>query len=296
MRLRGQYREARDLALKIVNAHPENVAAHALLGDIAAEQDDLAQAAEWYEMAVDLDSEADNERRKLHSIQQRMREREAADTAAQLGLPTSKPKALRFALITAAFIVVVGVGAFLAGDRFQARADSTRSTGLLEESVSLPSPESLETEASPPLATPAPQPTERVAPMTTGPAVPERPRQDRESLARMREQTQGGERVTSAIQDPRYGGVMVTVRANEDENPRLVAAQMAVAALDVFVGAPSATVRVVTNDEIVFVADVMREDLGAARRDDPGVNQPVIDPLALLRNEWTPTTRASATP
>ena len=54
LRNRHQMPEAIEVALGILRKYPNNATAHTLLGDIYAELDDLKQAAEWYEMALDL--------------------------------------------------------------------------------------------------------------------------------------------------------------------------------------------------------------------------------------------------
>jgi hypothetical protein len=53
-RMRGQYTEAVDCCVAVLQAQPSNAAAHSLLGDIYREQDKWEDAVQWYRMAVEL--------------------------------------------------------------------------------------------------------------------------------------------------------------------------------------------------------------------------------------------------
>ncbi len=54
LRMKGQFHQAEQICLGILKRYPHNPTAHFLLGDIHADQGNWEQAANWYELAVDL--------------------------------------------------------------------------------------------------------------------------------------------------------------------------------------------------------------------------------------------------
>ena len=103
------------MCLGILKRFPNNGTAHTLLGDIYAEKGELEQAAEWFEMALDLRPESENDRRKLEAVQRRRFEQDAASAAQQLGIPESKPRAQQYVFVMVLLVVIVGIGSFLLG-------------------------------------------------------------------------------------------------------------------------------------------------------------------------------------
>jgi len=114
LRMRKQYKHAEDECLSILRQYPNNLAANVLLGDIAAERGDMVQAAEWYELALDLDADAPNLQDKLDAVRERKEEEEAATTAQQLGLPVEKPRTWLITAIALTAILIVGLLAYIA--------------------------------------------------------------------------------------------------------------------------------------------------------------------------------------
>ena len=92
LRMRGEYKVAEDICLAILRRHPNSATANTLLGDICADRGDLKQAADWYDMALDITPDSESDRRKLEAMRRRIKEHEAAEAAKHLGLPESKPK------------------------------------------------------------------------------------------------------------------------------------------------------------------------------------------------------------
>ncbi len=118
-RMRGQTKEAIDLCLSILRKAPNNITAHSLLGDIYYDQDDLRQAAEWYELASQLDPTAEREKQLLERIRNRIESSDHLQTLEQLGVQESAPPVRRYLYGGIALIVVVGVLAFFAGNAVQ---------------------------------------------------------------------------------------------------------------------------------------------------------------------------------
>ena len=114
-RIRGNYKQAVDTCLSILRRYPNNGTAHTLLGDIYAENSELDQSIQWYEMALDLRPESENDRRKLGVVSRRKAEHEAASTAKQLGIPDTKPRTQQMVFVSAILVAVVGIGSFFLG-------------------------------------------------------------------------------------------------------------------------------------------------------------------------------------
>jgi tetratricopeptide (TPR) repeat protein len=269
LRIRDQYDEARDLCLQVLKRHPGNLAGHTLLGDLHAEQDRLAEAAEWYELALDIDPSSTANRNKLERVRARLEEHEAANAAHLLGIPTKASHVRLFTVLVAAFVVLVGVGAFLLG---KAR---------VEERVQAPT--RVETVDVGKQATPAPSttvPIEREAPPPPLPPVAD----DAAALKRAQENCEDGSRIVAAAIDPRTREVSLTYEIQAGENPRTLAEKLGVSALAVFPEAPRVIWRAVRDGRLLYLADLRRAvpDPASAPADAPPA------PLA-IENEWSAT-------
>lgn len=71
LRVRGRYEDAEKRCVEVLRSDPNNVHAHSLLGDIYRDQGKLEEAAEWYQMALDLDPNSRADREKLRQVRQR---------------------------------------------------------------------------------------------------------------------------------------------------------------------------------------------------------------------------------
>lgn len=125
LRMRKEYKQAEDVCLSILRRYPNNASANTLLGDICAEKGDLEQAAEWYELALDLIPDSAAEKAKLEDVRARLATKEKAATVETLGIThTSKPPYVTIAAVVVA-LLIVGVGVAVA-----VRGDSTPKTNL----------------------------------------------------------------------------------------------------------------------------------------------------------------------
>lgn len=273
LRMRGDYAAARDACLSILKRFPGDLSAHTLLGDVAAESGDLAQAAQWYEMALDVAPDSQPDRVKLDAVRRRIQEHEAATTAQQLGLPTTKPKALRFAIGTSTFIVLVAVAAFYTGGWSRARSDEPP---VIRDSIELKPGQAEPPRPAPEIKTTEPAPAPPTQAADPGVAA------DRATLDRLRAQCTHGAAIVAATADPRTAAITITVRAVSADGAKQVAAELAISVLRVMPEAPSVTVRVAANDAIVFVADMIQSERATAEPD----GQATADPASLLRAEW----------
>lgn len=239
LRMRGQRKESIDVVLGILRRFPNNVSAHTLLGDIYYEQDDLKQAAEWYEMAVDLNPEGLHEKEMLARIQSRLKEREARQSVQNLGVPQKQTFPLWYIGVMAGLILVIGVGAFAAG---RGAGGSAPAKGAVA-----------------PLVVPATQ--EPAAPN----AIAATPVEDDAAALTALQRGQSGLKLIAAQVDPSSGEITVTAEANPDQPADVVALSLAA---DVFVFRPdtkAATLRLVRDGKLTFVGRITRDQYDEAQ-------------------------------
>ena len=297
-RIHGEYREAADVCRKILRTYPGNLTAHTLMGDIAAEDGQLNEATEWYELALDLEPDRVPERRKLESVRRRLGEQEAAATAEQLGIPTQAPRARLFAISTVAFVALVGVGGFFLNDFVRSR---TAPVSVIRTPITVQSPAPTgsvsgeEANAKNPATG-----TAETTPSAPSPgAAAALPDTDVEVLGGIRARVEGGDQVLAALADPRNGNITITVNA-QGVDPRRVATDLGMAVLDAFPTAMQVTVRVSEAGRLALVADVLREDVRAAREQNNQAGQSgdagTPREQAVLREEWTPQVQPTPAP
>lgn len=254
LRMRGQSKEAIDLCLAILRKAPNNVTAHSLLGDIYYDQDDLRQAAEWYELASQLDPTADREKQLLIRIRQRLEANEHLATLQQIGVEQKAPPVTRYIVGGVVAIIAVGIIAFLAGNA--AKSGPTASKPIVNP-ITLPatSKESIPTNAS--------EIPENVSSTVYN---------DRELLDSIRS-GQRKEFLISAVEIPNTNEIVLSV-LNDDTYPASVNALFA--ASDLFMAKPNcvaATVRVIRNSRVYFSGHITRaaydEAQGLSSQTDP---------------------------
>jgi hypothetical protein len=246
LRMRGNMKEAIECSLGILRRFPNNVTAHTLLGDIYYEQDDLEQAAEWYEMALDLNPEAASERMKLEKVKAKLKAQEQSETVKQLGIEPAKQPNLT-AIVASAVVLLLGVGglAFAIG-----RSSGTGSARTGEPVTIAARGESSDTGNSEGAAPTGSQPVVSVA-------------EDEPILAALRARLMGTS-ILSAHFNPATRNVLVTV-VGEDSDLPAVAASVVSAVLDSRSEVKSVNVRVIQNGAISFVGRSTRTGYELAR-------------------------------
>lgn len=243
LRNRHQLQEAIDVSLGILRKYPNNATAHTLLGDIYSELDDLKQAAEWYEMAIDLNPDSASDQLKLQKVRERMATQQSASTAKALGIPQSGGQVYLYIGVAIALLLICSIGAFLLGKNNNPKPN--------------PGP-------SNPFVVPADQGKPDLGPGTgtgtagAGGGVAPRPTDvaaDVNALTILQTQSQIGSRFLSAIDDPRDNSLLLTVRADGEESPEATALA---AATEVFNRIPTykrLVVRVVRARLVEFVGE-----------------------------------------
>lgn len=241
LRIRGDWKGAADVCLGILKRFPNNATAHTLLGDIHAEGGDLKQAASWYEMALDLNTDSKADQEKLAAVQTRMKEHEAAQTAEQLGIPQRRSMVLPYVLVLGVIVLGVAVASYVIGQNSRARP-AAPITDPIQLSAAQKRDEPAATKDDPAPATGA-----------IG--------QDQALLSAL--QAGGsGLAFVDAVEDPRGPGAIVTVQAEAGQDSEATAKRAATEFFRVQPGHSRLMVRVVSDGVVVYACD-------AARGSDP---------------------------
>lgn len=277
LRLRGSYEEAATTCRSILKEYPGNLTAHSLLGDIAAEQGDLKQAGDWYELALDIAPESQVEREKLKRVQDRLAAQEAADAARMLGLPTGRNKAKIFAVTTASFVTLVGVAGFYMGEYIKSKSPNL--PPVVTAAIQIPNKFEPSQEKPPPAANDSTEPEPKLEPALT--RADETSKVDAEALASIRARCEEGPRVTAAVKDVRTQALTITFSVEAAGSAKEIAAKLGASVLNEFTDCPSVVLRAVTAGDLIYIGDMMRGDLDAAvaASTDPDLE-------SALRNEW----------
>lgn len=278
LRMRGDYRAAIDQCLSLLKRSPDDPDAHTLIGDIYAEQGDLGQAAQWYELALDLNPGSTQDQQKLTHVQLRIKEREAATAAQQIALPPASPYPWLPWMVMAVIALLIGIGAYIAGQRQEpptkiARASVPVSAPIAEPGTNISG---------------SPSPTEG-----TNPLIAE---EDRKLAASVAGEIPTGIVLLHAWQDPRNRDISLTIRVRPEDAQRVIAAEIARAVLRRIAGANAVSIRTEKAGQIVHLGTVDRARLSIT--DAPGWAEahPGAEALAdaLLAQEWPEPTGVTA--
>lgn len=134
-RMRGEYKQAEDLCLGILRRFPNNASANTLLGDIASARGELEQAAEWYELALDIVPDSAEDRQKLEQVKAQIAQKQRVQAVTQVevasGVPTKRSPipAIAAGVLLA---MVAGAAGFAAFGPKNTAADKPKETNPLE--------------------------------------------------------------------------------------------------------------------------------------------------------------------
>lgn len=275
LRIRGQFEEARLRCLKLLNDFPQSAAAHTLMGDICVDKDDLTQAVEWYDMALGIIPESVADQKKLESVRKRLKDSETADTAAMLGLPTTRPKVGMFAAAFLALFVVVALGSYFAGRQMQA-ASHAKEKQVVDAPIHIPGTEPTVVNRSSDQTASGIESVE-----TPRNPTPSRVEIDRQLLGSLVPGAPEGVQLLEAMLDPRTNLVWVTAECPPEANPRDAAAHVGTHALAKIENCPLVTVRILQNGTVTVIADVRRDSVVQSEVSE---GQAWVD--AVLSNVW----------
>jgi hypothetical protein len=269
-RISGDYKPAIDVCLAILKRFPNNGTAHTLLGDIYAEQGELEQAAQWFEMALDLRPESQNDRRKLEAVKRRMSEAEAASTAQQLGIPESKDGAQRRLYVTVMLVAFIGIASFLIGGAISKKQQPDTAPAIINDPIIAGKPDRIE---EPPVQE---EPTVQVPQQPVWPGN----QLDQQIASLIATKFAIGKNLVSVHEDPRGPSLSITAVQGDLADPALVCVEFAKAVFAEFSSYAQITVLVELSGRVIFAADVTRADYQRVQTES-------LDPLAMLSRTWS---------
>jgi tetratricopeptide (TPR) repeat protein len=259
LKVRQEYAAAKDQCLAILRRFPNNVTANVLLGDICTETGDDEHAAEWFELALDLDPRNAAVQRKLQDVKRRASPEASALT--DLGVPGPRPVLLSRALfaIALAIIAIAMTVAFTQGK-------NSKPNEVIRTDVV----------ATPPARTNEPvkgdEPSRDDTPLDT----PFRIQEDALLLDRLVKQTADGAALIDARFDPRTSALHITFRSDAS-SARALAIRIAKDSLSAESQAMVVSLRAVSDGKTVYMADITRQKAQEAGPDDQ-----------MPTNEWVP--------
>ncbi len=280
LRMRGDTRGAESQLLSLLKRYPNNATAHEMLGDIYFESHEDGQAAQWYELALDLAPDTPGLGNKLERAKERLIQDEEIATVEQIGLqPAGKGKTWVGVAVAIVVLAVVAAGTL-------AFINRNKPSEVVKSVIEAPPQVTLEGTASP---TATPSPTNMATSPTPIPSEsPSLVAQDQAALTLLTQSAPDGSRLTALTSDPRTQLIQMTFSTRTDENPRPIAARLAKAAFDQYPGCATVTVRGSLEGKVVYVADGIRSRLEETQlpewqRANPGEE---AWQTHLLTNEW----------
>lgn len=280
LRIRGDVSSSKTLCLSILKRFPESVDAHVMMGDLHAEQADLAPAAEWYSLALDIDRNAPGVAVKLSRIQAALDISGQASHSRALIANSRQMSPWLYLVVAASAIAIISVG-YIAGLGSPSKSASSKSsvTERVESPKPVSAPASTPVEA-PPTTVPSPLansrneigappaanqlPSSPIETKTTG--TKENPFlvvDDQKLLDQVSNQSKYGKHVISIMADPREKSMILTYNVAQGEHGRYMGAILADIAMEYDIKAMKVTIRGVRNGVLSYVADVPREKIMA---------------------------------
>jgi len=287
LRMRGEYKGALDQCRTILHKFPNNVSANQLLGDLCAETGDLAQAKEWYELALDIAPNHAQIQKKLNDVQQTLEHAETEGLVEQLGLPPSKPKNGLVAVSLAVLVLGVGAVAYVLGTQ---KPNVNSANGVTRTEIQAPATTSDNPQPDPPQADS--QPTNP----TTSPANAVGSTEETSLTQLVSQRSANGSRLLGQVMDPRTNLLTLTYKAEPSDDKRNVGAELAATTFENGPNVRLITLRAIENGAVAFVADARREAYEETKAES-WKQENGTDPGALakhiLTQEW-PATQPSS--
>lgn len=255
LRMRGDKQDAIDTCLKILRNYPNNSTAHSLLGEIYMEHGELKQAAEWFEMALDLDPNANREKLLLKKVQDQINAKQNASTVQQLEI---QPRSGLTGYLIGMIVLVLAVGAiaFVVGNSAGKNAVAKKDGAA--EPITIPAQTNAQNTQQPEVENP-PANTELPA-VNSG-----LPTDDTTLLTAIKSSGAKGNLVISLLFNPALEQVTVTGQTEANTNREVTALMIA---SDVFVARPEAReaiIRLVENSRVVFIGSIGRAQYDEAQ-------------------------------
>lgn len=241
-RMRGEKQGAIDQCLKVLREYPNNVTAHSLLGEIYMEHGELKQAAEWFEMALDLDPRAAREQQLLDKVRKQMEDSDTKATLQQLEVKPKSGLTLLWASMVGLILIVGAASYFIGKNNSGAKSLSTQNKPA--EPIRIPAQTN---------------PTKTPEVTNPGSLTPGLLTEDQAALTMIKTNASLSNLILSVVVNPEFEEVILTGNAEAEvpfESTALVLAS------DVFVNRGStrkATIRLVEGGKLVFVGSIGRD-------------------------------------
>jgi len=298
LRMRAEYRKAEEICIGILKTYPNSAATHTLLGDIYSDQGLLEQAAQWYELSLDLDPSSWSDKQKLEDVREQIKERDHISSVEQLGLPEAhRVTPTWFAVGAAVFLI------FAAGFGYAIRYGRLSNSGempvirtpiraVADNAVSA----IVTTDIS---ATKPPTQTQTsIASNSDDQTASGRANEDRALMARVVEKSPVGSHLKDLVQDPRIKLTTLTYAIGDGDDQRTIGAELAKSLLELSPDSQMVTIRAMRDDKLVYMADVPRTKYADTLTDDWQQKAASSDAWIsyVLTNEWPYKGAADSTP
>jgi tetratricopeptide (TPR) repeat protein len=159
LRMQGRYEEAVEVCLSILKRYPSNETAHALMGDIYADQGKLSDAIQWYELLVDLAPTNHVYRAKLDQLRSVQAAQQAQSAAPTSSVSPPSTRVWVYGLMGLLVLILVGA-AFVAGRRMtQTPNEPVLASTTPKPNPMAPAPAPNMPSSASPIAPPAPEPS-----------------------------------------------------------------------------------------------------------------------------------------
>jgi hypothetical protein len=291
LRLRGDRDAAEKKCLSILKRYPNEPEAHSLLGELSADKEDYPRAIEWFELALDLNPHSAPDRARLDELKEKVNKTETAKTEEQLGLPPPVNYLPYIGAFVLLIVIIVAISALRApkrvangvkGGTIEApRVLSRSSSGAEGETNNNSGAEGGAAEES----------------VRTSGSASSLSMEDQTLMQGLQKGTYGGS-ILSVQEDPRDKTMLITYSAPKPDEARRVGAIIAKDALDRSTETLTVTVRGISGDQVIFVADGSRPKLaeieGESNQDFQSGNDSWIS--TFLQREWEPSRSASTAP
>lgn len=274
-RLRGDFRAAREQLLSILRRYPNSAPAHEMMGDVYEDDGDLDQAAQWYELALDLAPDMPGLQQKQDSVVRRLAEMERERAESSIGMLRSWPSWTPYAfLVGGVMIAILAAYAFI------------NRNGVPKSQVET-------TIVAPQDGDPPPSPSASASPtpsLTPAPASVPVVRSDADALAKLQKAGLTGGKFAEVLSDPRKQSLNVTVDLGNEDDARLTCGNAVKLVFESFPACEVVLIRGAIQGELKFVADAARTAYSETLTDDWKQKNP--DPDAwlghILQSEWKP--------
>lgn len=237
LKLRGEYQKAIEACRELLTLAPHSSEACCMMGDLFQEQQNLDEAKNWYELAVEYDPDQVGYFRKVGMVKEAIVQRDRLETARKIGLPTTSAKVPQFAAMVMSLIVCFGIVGFFVG-----RQGASPGTPIMSDPIEVQGSLPAKTEVKP-----------EVESLVTV-------QKDAELAQICASLDSISSRFIGVWYDPRGAGVGLTLRANADDDLQTICAEAAGALLKAYPEANLIAVRTVdAKGTLLFVADMSRD-------------------------------------